>query len=221
MMNQTYNYHPYIDEYMRLVETDEMKTCKEQKQLMQLVRKTLDNPNVYIDPQAIEDSVRVPEPYFPFQLFTWQKFVNACVFGVRYRDSDRLVWNQILILMGRGGGKKPAYPCDMWQYTETGYVDGIGKCDLNQLIGDKTLTWFTGYTKNTLASDESKYIVTGGLGLEACTEISKYLLERKWWAKMEFTTNGDAFVQTGGIYEPQLSEFRTWMDGKGWWYEVK
>ncbi|MDO6629416.1 glycoside hydrolase family 25 protein [Bacillus thuringiensis] len=116
----------------------------------------------------------------------------------------------------RYGGNKPTYPCDMWQYTETGYVEGIGKCDLNQLIGDKDLSWFIG-----APDDESKYIVTGGLGLEACHEVSRYLLDRKWWAKMEFTMNGDAFVTTGGIYEPQLSEFRSWMDQKGWYYEVR
>ncbi|MCU4946835.1 tektin family protein [Bacillus cereus] len=34
--------------------------------------------------------------------------------------------------------------------------------------------------------------MTGGLGLEACYEISRHLLERDWWAKMEFTINGDA-----------------------------
>ena len=27
--------------------------------------------------------------------------------------------------------------------TETGNVPGIGKCDLNQLIGNKPLSWFT------------------------------------------------------------------------------
>ncbi|WP_372588303.1 terminase TerL endonuclease subunit [Bacillus cereus] len=100
-----YKYHPYINEYMELVESGKIRSCKEQKQLMKLVRKTLDDPNVYIDVKAIEDSVNVPAPYFPFELFTWQKFVNACVFGVRYKDTNRLVWNQILILMGRGGGK--------------------------------------------------------------------------------------------------------------------
>ncbi|MEI4680032.1 terminase large subunit, partial [Bacillus cereus] len=100
-----YRYHPYINEYMELVESGKIRSCKEQKQLMKLVRETLDDPNVYLDVQAIEDSVNIPAPYFPFKLFTWQKFVNACVFGVRYKDTDRLVWNQILILMGRGGGK--------------------------------------------------------------------------------------------------------------------
>ncbi|TBL21824.1 N-acetylmuramoyl-L-alanine amidase [Bacillus paranthracis] len=44
----------------------------------------------------------------------------------------------------RYGGNKPAYPCDIWQYTETGNVPGIGKCDLNELIGNKGLEWFTG-----------------------------------------------------------------------------
>lgn len=39
----------------------------------------------------------------------------------------------------RYGGNKPAYPCDIWQYTETGNVPGIGKYDLNSLIGNKSL----------------------------------------------------------------------------------
>ncbi|MGU3439924.1 GH25 family lysozyme [Bacillus cereus] len=130
------------------------------------------------------------------------------LFGATHIEAD-FVW------IPRYGGNKPAYPCDMWQFSETGYVDGIGKCDLNRLIGDKDLSWFIG------KPDDSKYIVTGGLGLEACYAVSQYLLERNWWAKMEFTTNGDAFLTTGGIYEPQLSEFREWMDQKGWYYEVR
>ncbi|PGY99689.1 N-acetylmuramoyl-L-alanine amidase, partial [Bacillus thuringiensis] len=28
------------------------------------------------------------------------------------------------------------------QYTDSGNVPGIGKCDLNQLIGNKSLSWF-------------------------------------------------------------------------------
>ncbi len=37
------------------------------------------------------------------------------------------------------GGNKSAYSCDIWQYTETGNVPGIGKYDLNLLI-DKSLS---------------------------------------------------------------------------------
>ncbi|WCR32947.1 muramidase lysin [Bacillus phage BC-5] len=44
----------------------------------------------------------------------------------------------------RYGGSKPKYPCDIWQYTETGYVEGIGICDLNYLNGSKPLSYFAG-----------------------------------------------------------------------------
>ncbi|GAB6426067.1 TPA: glycoside hydrolase family 25 protein [Bacillus cereus] len=53
----------------------------------------------------------------------------------------------------RYGGKKPAYPCDIWQYTETGNVPGIGKCDINSLAGNKSLSWFTG-TEETFTTSQ-------------------------------------------------------------------
>lgn len=40
---------------------------------------------------------------------------------------------------------KPAYPCDMWQFTSVGQVPGYnGPLDLSVLCGNKTLDWFTG-----------------------------------------------------------------------------
>lgn len=104
MTTKTYNYHPYINEYMRMVEQGEIESCKEQKQLMEYVRNTLDRDDVEVDADSIEKSVEKPAKYFPFELYAWQRFLNALMFGVRYTDG-RLVWNEILILMGRGGGK--------------------------------------------------------------------------------------------------------------------
>ncbi|WP_427110457.1 GH25 family lysozyme [Lysinibacillus xylanilyticus] len=47
-------------------------------------------------------------------------------------------------------GLKPDYPCDLWQYTESGTVVGIkGNVDLNVLNGSKSLSWFT----NTIVED--------------------------------------------------------------------
>ncbi|MDO6662045.1 glycoside hydrolase family 25 protein [Bacillus thuringiensis] len=132
-----------------------------------------------------------------------------------YQSFEAMNIKADFVWIPRYGGNKPSYPCDLWQYTETGYIEGIGKCDLNKLNGEKDLSWFIG------TPDESKYIVTGGLKLQACYEISQYLLNHGWWAKMEFTTKGDAFVTTGGIYEPDLSAFKKWLDQKGWYYEVK
>lgn len=99
-----YKYHPYIDEYMSMVENGEIESCEEQKLLIVYVRSELDREDVVINADMIEKSVDVPAKYFPFELFAWQKFLNALMYGVRYTDG-RLVWNEILILMGRGGGK--------------------------------------------------------------------------------------------------------------------
>ena len=44
-----------------------------------------------------------------------------------------------------GGSIKPSYPCDLWQYTDKGRIDGvIGDVDLDVLNGSKPLEFFTG-----------------------------------------------------------------------------
>ncbi|HDR8440401.1 TPA: terminase large subunit, partial [Bacillus cereus] len=108
----TYKYHPYIDEYMRMVENEEIQSCKEQKQLMEFLRWKLDQPGVVIDADAIEKSVEKPAPYFSFSLFAWQRFCNAFFYGVRYEDG-RLMFDRYLLLLGRGAGKNGyiSYDC--------------------------------------------------------------------------------------------------------------
>jgi len=101
---RTCSYHPYIDEYMDMVDQELIETCEEHKMLMHFLRWKLDQPNVIIDAEAIEKSITVPEPYFPFKLFPWQKFVNAFIYGVRYTNGQ-LVFNRFLLELGRGAGK--------------------------------------------------------------------------------------------------------------------
>lgn len=87
-----------------MVDEGEIETCKEQKELMEFLRWKLDQSNVVIDAEAIEKSISVPEKYFPFKLFPWQKFINAFIYGVRY-DDGQLMFNKFLIEIGRGAGK--------------------------------------------------------------------------------------------------------------------
>lgn len=57
-------------------------------------------------------------------------------------DYDRYayVW-----IPGYGEKYRPKMPCDVWQYTDKGKLPGIkGDVDLNVLIGDKPLGFFTG-----------------------------------------------------------------------------
>lgn len=50
--------------------------------------------------------------------------------------------------------KKPDYPCDLWQYTESGKVAGVnGNVDLNVLNGNKSLEWFIGKEGEVKAPD--------------------------------------------------------------------
>lgn len=104
MSSKTYKYDPYIDEYLRMVEKGEIESCEEQKQLAEFIRWKLGQPGIVIDHEAIEKSINTPGKYFPYQLFPWEKFINAFIYGVRH-DDGRLVFDRFFILIGRGAGK--------------------------------------------------------------------------------------------------------------------
>ena len=70
-----------------------------------------------------------------------------------YKEFQADKVNADFVWIPRYGGNRPVYPCDIWQYTETGNVPGIGKCDLNELIGNKSLSWFTGL-EETIATSQ-------------------------------------------------------------------
>lgn len=125
---RTYNYHPYIDEYMRMIEQGEIESCEEQKELMKFLRWKLDQPGVVIDAEAIEKSVEKPKEYFPFELYAWQRFCNAFIYGVRY-ENGRLMFNRFLIEIGRGAGKNGYISYNSF-YMQTGH-HGIHNYDID------------------------------------------------------------------------------------------
>ena len=67
------------------------------------------------------------------------KYLNPYKFD-SLRDRFDFVW------IPKYSAVRPAFPCDLWQYTSTGSVDGIsGNVDLNRITGDRhELEWFTG-----------------------------------------------------------------------------
>lgn len=100
-----YNYHPYIDNYFENVRSGKYKTSKEVKQLVDLVERKLQQENVIIDCNKITEAKEFIERYFPFKLYPTQDFVLACVVGLFYKDDDSLVFNEFLLIWGRGAGK--------------------------------------------------------------------------------------------------------------------
>ena len=101
MMNCKINEH--LQRYIDIVENEEFKVCKEQKQLVAMVQKVLSTEELIVDEERIEKYLSY-QKYFPFALFPWEIFVfilHNCVF--KMDGTPR--WSDLFILMGRGGGK--------------------------------------------------------------------------------------------------------------------
>ncbi|EOO78356.1 MULTISPECIES: peptidoglycan recognition protein family protein [Bacillus cereus group] len=70
---------------------------------------------------------------------------------------------------------------------------------------------------NKVSVDNGVRVKTGGFSdIEASKKLLEYALVRKWWVQ-PFVNNGEFYYITGGLYEPQLSEFEKWMKDNGWW----
>lgn len=122
----------------------------------------------------------------------------------------------------RYGGNKPDFPCDIWQYTETGNVEGIGKCDLNYLIGGKSLEWFTekGQTQSE-SQDQNNVIQTGGFSPYEVVDVVGALNSLKMTGKFILNSDGLTYLITDSTSKEQLKAMKDWLDKKEWWYEVK
>ncbi|MEB9454448.1 GH25 family lysozyme [Bacillus anthracis] len=123
----------------------------------------------------------------------------------------------------RYGGNKPAYPCDIWQYTETGNVPGIGKCDLNSLIGSKSLSWFTGAAQEQVQAEVPKQniIQTGAFSPYEVLNAMQALTSLKMTGKFILEPDGLAYIITDPTSDIQLKACEEWLLRLGWHYEVK
>ncbi len=137
-------------------------------------------------------------------------------FGMANVKSD-FVW------IPRYGGKKPAYPCDIWQYTETGNVPGVGKCDLNELIGSKPLSWFTITEQEQVQAEVPKQniIQVGAFSPYEVPDAMGALTSLKMTAMFHLQSNGLPYFVTDPTSDTQLKGMTDWLDRKEWWYEVK
>ncbi|AJG27426.1 N-acetylmuramoyl-L-alanine amidase [Bacillus anthracis] len=136
-------------------------------------------------------------------------------FGMANVKSD-FVW------IPRYGGNKPAYPCDIWQYTETGNVPGIGKCDLNSLIGNKSLSWFTeSATQESVQAPTQNIIQSGAFSPHETPDVTGALTSLKMTAKFILKPDGLTYFISDPTSDAQLNAMKEYLDRKGWWYEVK
>ncbi|PFO18811.1 N-acetylmuramoyl-L-alanine amidase [Bacillus thuringiensis] len=125
----------------------------------------------------------------------------------------------------RYGGPRPKYPCDIWQYADGetgGWLDGVGKVDLNSLIGNKSLSWFIG-NEQPVSNGGYQYVKSGGFGVSLVPEVLNAMAERGTKGQViSDPSTGTAYLQTEVLPNTELDKITWWMDtrpeGK-WYYE--
>lgn len=116
MATRRCNYHPYIDSYIDKIRSGETPSSEELKQAMDYIEEKLDNPDVFIDHDKIEKAVELTERYFEYKLFDWELFVFALI-HCYYKSNDTVVFDEILLVMGRGNGKNGFISPVAWYLT--------------------------------------------------------------------------------------------------------
>ncbi|MGI2801634.1 GH25 family lysozyme [Bacillus cereus group sp. BfR-BA-01360] len=136
-------------------------------------------------------------------------------FGMANVKSD-FVW------IPRYGGNKPAYECDIWQYTETGHVPGIGKCDLNKLIGNKSLAWFTNQTVEKqegvgIKVDKFNKVVSYEFGTALVPEMLGMMDALGYESRIISYGDKQGLVRFETTYRQgnELDRATAWLDAKG------
>lgn len=109
-------YHPYIDDYIHKIRSGEIVSSKEVKLAMNLVESKLDNPDVIIKTEMIEKAVELTERYFGNKLLDWELFIFALI-HCYYKSTDMVVFDEYLIVMGRGNGKNGFISPVIWYFT--------------------------------------------------------------------------------------------------------
>jgi len=116
--------------------------------------------------------------------------------------------------------KKPDYPCDIWQYTDNGYIDGIGKVDINLLQGDKTLDWYINHVQE-LQEPKQNIIQSGAFSPYETPDVMGALTSLKMTANFILKPNGETYFISDPTSDAQLNAMKDYLDRRDWWYEDK
>lgn len=116
--------------------------------------------------------------------------------------------------------KKPSYPCDIWQYTDNGYIDGIGKVDINLLEGDKTVGWYINNVQE-IQSPKQNIIQTGAFSPYEVPDAMGALKSLNMKGTFHMQEEGLAYIVTDPTSDKQLQAFKEYLGRKNWWYKDK
>lgn len=94
----------YVDEYINLYETGQIKLNKERIMLIEYLKEhILSRDDLYFDDEMIENCIRFGEKWY-FPLVSFDKFLIAFVF-LFFKKNNRVFYRKHLWLIARGAGK--------------------------------------------------------------------------------------------------------------------
>ena len=204
MQKRRRDYHPYIDNYIDGVRTGKIVGCQELKMAMDYIEEKLDNPDVFIDHDKIEKAVELTERYFEYKLFDWELFVFALI-HCYYKSNDTVVFDEILLVMGRGNGKNGFISPVSWYLTT--HYHGVKEYNIDIIANaeDQAKTSFDdvyGVLERTWGT--SKHFFTKTKKLIVNTRTNSYIKYNTSNAK---TKDGK---RSGCLIFDEIHEYESW-----------
>lgn len=136
--------HPFIDEYIQLIEQGAIVANKERMQLVEVIQKKIyPRDDLYFDNDLIDKYVKFAEKHY-FPLAKYQKFIAPFIFLYRKEDGEPQ-FDEYLITLARGGGKNgfmstrdnffisPLYPVHNYDVTITANSEKQGKVSFEEV----------------------------------------------------------------------------------------
>lgn len=112
-------FNKYIDSYIDKIRSGKIPASKELHQAMDLVERKLNDPDVIIKNEMIDKAIELTERYFDMKLLDWELFLFALI-HCYYKSTDMVVFDEFIIVMGRGNGKNGFISPVAW-YLSTHY----------------------------------------------------------------------------------------------------
>ncbi|MCC5416485.1 terminase large subunit [Clostridium botulinum] len=116
MMITKCKFNKYIDDYMDKICSGKIPASKELHQAMDYIEEKLSDDDVIIKYDMIDKAIELTERYFDMKLLDWELFIFALI-HCYYKSSDMVVFDEYLIVMGRGNGKNGFISPVSWYFT--------------------------------------------------------------------------------------------------------
>ena len=88
-----------------MVESGEIEACKDQRRLVEYIKKCFEAEDIYTDDEQLEKYLGLVK-YFPYDnIFEWETFCIALHLCTYWTETGQPRWPDLFLLIGRGAGK--------------------------------------------------------------------------------------------------------------------